>query len=70
MRGGMGAEEPVPFGTEDAAREFAEEHGGEVVDFEGVPKDYVLGATSEPPQMQPAMPGMADEMPGMASPEE
>ena len=51
MRGGMGAEEPVPFGTEDAAATFAAEHGGEVVGFEEVPEDYVLGATAEPMQM-------------------
>lgn len=48
MRGGMGAEEPVPFGTEEAARAFAAEHGGEVVPFDRVPRDYVLGATAEP----------------------
>jgi copper chaperone NosL len=47
-RGGMGAEEPVPFGTTEAAAAFAAEHGGEVVDFDGVPRDYVLGATAEP----------------------
>ena len=47
-RGGMGAEEPVPFGTTEAAATFAAEHGGEVVDFDGVPRDYVLGATAEP----------------------
>ncbi|SDY87491.1 nitrous oxide reductase accessory protein NosL [Citreimonas salinaria] len=51
MRGGMGAEEPVPFGTEDAAAAFATEHGGEVVAFDAVPEDYVLGATVEPMQM-------------------
>lgn len=57
MRGGMGAEEPVPFGTEEAAEAFAERHGGEVVGFEGVPQDYVLGPTAEPPEIQPADPG-------------
>ena len=59
-RGGMGAEEPVPFGTEEAAQVFAAEHGGEVVSFEEVPEDYVLGATAEPP--------MGHEMPGMTMP--
>lgn len=48
MRGGMGAEEPVPFGEPAAAEAFAAEHGGEIVEFEGVPDDYVLGATAEP----------------------
>ena len=48
MRGGMGAEEPVPFGERPAAEAFAAEHGGEIVAFEDVPHDYVLGATAEP----------------------
>ena len=68
MRGGMGAEEPVPFGTEEAAEGFAAEHGGDVVGFDDVPENYVLGATAEPPQMQPEMPradGGNHEMPGM-----
>ena len=47
-RGGMGAEEPVPFGEAAAAEAFAAEHGGEVVAFDGVPEDYVLGATVQP----------------------
>ena len=47
-RGGMGAEEPVPFGKSAAAEAFAAEHGGEVVAFDGVPEDYVLGATVQP----------------------
>lgn len=51
MRGGMGAEEPVPFGTEEAATTFAAEHGGEVAAFDEVPEDYILGATAEPMQM-------------------
>ena len=38
MRGGMGAEEPVPFGDEAAARAFAAENGGEVVPFERCPR--------------------------------
>jgi copper chaperone NosL len=47
-RGGMGVEEVVPFADAEAARRFAEEHGGEVVGFSAVPQDYVLGATAEP----------------------
>lgn len=49
MRGGMGAEEPVPFGTREAAQDFAARHGGEIVAFDEVPEEYVLGATAEPP---------------------
>ena len=48
MRGGMGAEEPVPFGEREAAEAFAAEHGGEIVEFEDVPEGYILGATAEP----------------------
>lgn len=53
-RGGMGAEEPVPFGSEEAARDFAAEHGGDVVAYDGVPEDYVLGPTdaSAGPQLK------------------
>lgn len=51
MRGGMGAEEPVPFGTEEAAKAFVAEHGGTIVPFNEVPEDYVLGATTEPEHM-------------------
>lgn len=47
-RGGMGAEEPVPFGERAAAEAFVANHGGEIVEFDGVPEDYVLGATAEP----------------------
>lgn len=42
-RGGMGAEETIPFSTEAAARDFATKNGGEVVDFARIPPDYVLG---------------------------
>jgi copper chaperone NosL len=41
----MGAEEPVPFGARKAAEAFVEVHGGEIVTFEEVPEDYVLGPT-------------------------
>ena len=44
VRGGMGAPETVPFSTEGAAAEFAENNGGRVVGFADIPRDYVLGA--------------------------
>ncbi len=47
-RGGMGAEEVVPFAEEAAAREFAARYGGEVVPFDGVSRDYVLGTPEGP----------------------
>ena len=43
VRGGMGAEEAVPFSTREAADKFAGENGGKVTSFENVPRDYVLG---------------------------
>lgn len=47
MRGGMGAQETVPFSTEASARQFAGENGGTVVGFADIPRDYVLGAEPE-----------------------
>jgi copper chaperone NosL len=42
-KGGMGGDEAVPFGDEAAARRFADEHGGQVLAFDAIPADYVLG---------------------------
>jgi copper chaperone NosL len=47
MKGGMGAEEAVPFSDRSAAEKFAAENGGRVVAFSEVPKDYVLGTSAE-----------------------
>jgi copper chaperone NosL len=46
-KGGMGADEAVPFSDKGAAEKFASENGGRVMAFADVPKDYVLGATTE-----------------------
>jgi copper chaperone NosL len=46
MQGGMGAPETVPFSSRPAADKFAAEHGGQVVMFDAISRDYVLG--SEP----------------------
>ena len=54
-RGGMGAEETVPFSTESAAADFAAKNGGKVVRFADIPSDYVLGGTAGPGG-QPAPP--------------
>lgn len=43
VRGGMGVLEAVPFSTADAAAEFAQKNGGEVVRFAEIPPDYILG---------------------------
>jgi copper chaperone NosL len=42
-KGGMGADETVPFSDKDAAERFMTEKGGRVVKFAEVPRDYVLG---------------------------
>ncbi|KQU97110.1 copper resistance protein CopZ [Mesorhizobium sp. Root102] len=41
-KGGMGAAEAVPFSTEAAAKTFAGDHGGKVIGFDAVPRDYIL----------------------------
>lgn len=51
QRGGMGAEEAVPFSDRAAAEAFARENGGRVVSFAEIPRDYVLGGT--PPDAPP-----------------
>lgn len=42
-RGGMGAEEAVPFSDHAAADRFAAEHGGRVLRISDLPRDWVLG---------------------------
>ncbi|HET6466745.1 MAG TPA: nitrous oxide reductase accessory protein NosL [Geminicoccaceae bacterium] len=42
-RGGMGAPEAVPFGTEAAAHAFAAAHGGRVLRLDEIRDDEVLG---------------------------
>lgn len=42
-RGGMGAEEAVPFSDRAAAERFAADHGGRVLGFAEIPRDWALG---------------------------
>ncbi len=49
-RGGMGAPEAVPFAKPDAAATFAAKHGGRVVGFGDIPRDYILGSTGAMPR--------------------
>jgi copper chaperone NosL len=42
-RGGMGAPEAVPFSDKAAAEAFRIAHGGQIVRFDDIPQDYVLG---------------------------
>ncbi|MCF8479701.1 MAG: nitrous oxide reductase accessory protein NosL [Rhodospirillum sp.] len=56
VRGGMGAPEAVPFGDKEAAERFMANHGGRVVEWDGIPEDYVLGEVpdeGEMPMMHP-----------------
>jgi copper chaperone NosL len=48
-RGGMGADEAIPFGAAAATRAFAEANGGRIVRFADMPRDYILTATSGDP---------------------
>lgn len=43
-RGGMGAQELVPFSSQSAAEKFVAGNGGRIVGFAEVPRDYVLGS--------------------------
>jgi copper chaperone NosL len=43
VKGGMGANETVPFLDKVSAEKFATENGGQVVSFATIPRDYVLG---------------------------
>lgn len=43
-RGGMGAEEAVPFSDRAAAAAFAARHRGRVAAFSEIPRTYVLGS--------------------------
>jgi copper chaperone NosL len=48
LRGGMGAQETVPFSSKDDADAFADKNGGRVVLFDDMPQDYILGSDVEP----------------------
>lgn len=41
--GGMGQPEAVPFSDRAAAEAFAEDYGGDLVSWEEIPEDYVIG---------------------------
>lgn len=47
IKGGMGAEETVPFSDKAAAEKFAAEQGGHIVSFDEMPRQYVLGSGSD-----------------------
>lgn len=43
VKSGMGADEAVPFSSQQAATKFVASNGGKIVKFSDVPRDYVLG---------------------------
>ncbi len=43
LTGGMGASEIAPFDSQEAARDFAVRHGGEVMRLDEIPVEAVLG---------------------------
>lgn len=45
-RGGMGADEAIPFGSTITAKDFADANGGRIVSFVDMPRDYVLASAS------------------------
>jgi len=60
LRSGMGADETVPFSTQEAAAQFAAKNGGRVVTFNDVPRAYVLG-TGDGETLKDTAPGTAAE---------
>ena len=44
LKGGMGADEAVPFSDRATAEKFASEQGGRIVSFGDMPRDYILAA--------------------------
>jgi copper chaperone NosL len=46
----MGTPETVPFSDRAAADKFAATYGGQVVTFDEVPRDYVLGSQQGAPE--------------------
>jgi copper chaperone NosL len=48
IKGGMGADEAVPFSERASAEKFASENGGRIVGFTEVPHDYVLASGARP----------------------
>ena len=46
--GGMGAPEAVSFADRDKAGDFVSKHGGRIVGFKQIPKEYVLAPVDLP----------------------
>lgn len=60
-RGGMGAQEAVPFSSHQKAAAFAGAHGGRIVAFDAIPPEYILGDAW--PAGEPGANGHAHDVP-------
>lgn len=47
LKGGMGANEAVPFGDPMQAQRFAAQNGGRIVSFDAMPRSYILQQAGE-----------------------
>ena len=61
-KGGMGTAEAVPFSNDEVAKLFARDHGGRVVRFDEVPRDYVLEEQATGEAAPAARPAGANEV--------
>jgi copper chaperone NosL len=68
MRGGMGANEAVPFAARTDADAFRDRHGGQVVRLDAIPDDYVLGPVELAPPSMDAESGLPAEAAGHEHP--
>lgn len=48
--GGMGTIDAFPFGNQNAAQAFQQQHGGRIVRFDDMPENYIFGTDSLPPE--------------------
>lgn len=48
--GGMGQDEAVPFSDRQIAEQFVDKHGGHVVTFNEMPRDYILASRNAAPK--------------------
>jgi len=59
LKGGMGADEAVPFSDRATAERFTSEQGGRIVSFGDMPHDYILAAGTEATGVLPEASGPA-----------
>jgi copper chaperone NosL len=59
LKGGMGADEAVPFSNRATAERFASEKGGRIVSFEDMQRDYILGSGNGATVINPETSGPA-----------